>query len=124
MRADDAIAALDHGAVGVMVSNHGARNLDTIIPTAVALPRIVDAVASRAPIIVDGGIRRGTDIVRALALGADAVMIGRPYIWALASHGEDGVAYVAEVLRAELAMAMALVGVGSIKDLSTDILWD
>jgi 4-hydroxymandelate oxidase len=124
LRADDAIAALDHGAVGVMVSNHGARNLDTIIPTAVALPRIVDAVASRAPIIVDGGIRRGTDIVRALALGADAVMIGRPYIWALASHGEDGVAYVAEVLRAELAMAMALVGVGSIKDLSTDILWD
>jgi 4-hydroxymandelate oxidase len=106
-----------------MVSNHGARNLDTIVPTAVALPAIVEAVDGRAPVVVDGGIRRGTDVLRALALGADAVMVGRPYIWGLASHGEAGVAHVVEILRAELQMAMALVGVDSVASITEDILW-
>ena len=123
LRADDAVAAIDHGAAGVMVSNHGARNLDTIVPTAVALPSIVEAMDGRAPVVVDGGIRRGTDVLRALALGADAVMVGRPYIWGLASHGEAGVAHVVEILRAELQMAMALVGVDCVASVTEDILW-
>jgi 4-hydroxymandelate oxidase len=123
LRADDATEAIEHGAAGVIVSNHGARNLDTIVPTALALPAIADAVGGRATVLVDGGIRRGTDVARALCRGADAVLIGRPYIWGLATHGEAGVAHVAQILRAELAMAMGLVGATRIVELTPGLLW-
>jgi len=123
LRADDAVESVEHGAAGVIVSNHGARNLDTIVPTAVALPAIAEAVGDRASVLVDGGIRRGTDIVRALCRGADAVLVGRPYVWGLATHGEAGVAHVAEILRAEFAMAMALVGAATTADLKPGLLW-
>ena len=123
LRADDAVASVDHGAAAVIVSNHGARNLDTIVPSAVALPPVVDAIGGRAPVLVDGGIRRGTDVLRALCRGADAVLVGRPYVWGLATHGEAGVAHVAEILRAELAMAMALVGAATTRELRPDLLW-
>jgi 4-hydroxymandelate oxidase len=105
----------------VVVSNHGARNLDTVIATAQALGPVVDAVHGRAQVLVDGGIRRGTDIVRALALGADAVLIGRPYVWALASHGAAGVQNCVEILRAELSMAMLLLGAPSRANLTQAI---
>lgn len=112
-------SAIDHGAAAVVVSNHGARNLDTVVPTAQVLPQVVHAVSGRAHVLVDGGIRRGTDIVRALALGADAVLIGRPYVWALASHGAAGVQHCVEILRAELSMAMLLLGAPSRAELTS-----
>lgn len=123
LRPDDAAEAVERGAAGVVVSNHGGRNLDTVVPTALALPAVVAAVQSRVPVLVDGGIRRGTDVVRALCLGADAVLIGRPYVWGLATHGESGVAHVVEILRAELTMAMALLGAASVAELGPDLFW-
>jgi len=123
LRADDAVEAIEHGARGVIVSNHGARNLDTIVPTAVALPAIADAIGGRVPVLVDGGVRRGTDVARALCRGADAVLVGRPYVWGLATHGEAGVAHVAQILRAELAMAMGLVGAATTGELTPSLLW-
>jgi 4-hydroxymandelate oxidase len=110
VRGDDAARAVDMGASAVWVSNHGGRQLDTAIPTAEALPDVVAAVRGRVPIIVDGGIRRGTDVVKALALGASAAAIGRPQLWGLASSGEDGVRRALEMIRDELALAMALTG--------------
>jgi 4-hydroxymandelate oxidase len=110
VRGDDALRALDAGAAAIWVSNHGGRQLDTAIPTAEALPEIVAAVAGRAPIVVDGGIRRGTDVLKALALGATAAAIGRPQLWGLAAAGEEGVARVLAALSDELALAMALSG--------------
>ena len=91
LRGDDAARCVDAGAKAVIVSNHGGRHLDTAIATADALGEIVDAVGSKAEVYVDGGIRRGTDILKALALGARAVLIGRPVVWGLAVHGADGV---------------------------------
>lgn len=123
LRADDAVEVVAHGGAGVIVSNHGARNLDTIVPTGTALPSIVTAIEGRVPVLVDGGIRRGTDIARALCLGADAVLIGRPYVWGLATHGEAGVAHVAQILRAELTQTMALLGAASVADLTPALLW-
>jgi 4-hydroxymandelate oxidase len=123
LRADDAVEVVAHGGAGVIVSNHGARNLDTIVPTATALPSIVAAIEGRVPVLVDGGIRRGTDIARALCLGADAVLVGRPYVWGLATHGEAGVAHVAQILRAELTQTMALLGAACIADLTPGLLW-
>ena len=123
LRADDAARAIDAGAGGLIVSNHGARNLDTVPATAEALPGVIDAVAGRAPVLVDGGIRRGTDIVKALSLGATAVLVGRPVIWGLAVAGAAGVTQVLEILRTELEMAMALLGARTIGDLSSDLLW-
>jgi 4-hydroxymandelate oxidase len=107
---EDAALAVEHGVEGVIVSNHGGRQLDGAEPTLLALPRVVDAVAGRAPVLVDGGIRRGTDVAKALALGAQAVLIGRPYLWGLAADGQAGVERVLALLRAELERALALLG--------------
>ena len=123
VRADDARRCVDSGVGGVIVSNHGARNLDTVVPTAAALPGVVQAVAGEVPIVVDGGIRRGTDVAKALALGADAVMVGRPVIWGLAVAGAGGVQWVVETLWSEFAMAMGLLGAPSIDDLTPDLIW-
>ena len=118
----DAATALDAGAAGLIVSNHGGRTLDTAVSTACALPRIADAVAGRVPLLVDGGIRRGTDIVKALALGAQAVMVGRPCIWALAAEGALGVARSIRLLRDEFEIAMALCGCSSLADIRRELL--
>jgi 4-hydroxymandelate oxidase len=106
----DAERAMANGADGLVVSNHGGRQLDGALATIDALPEVVEAVGGRAPILLDGGIRRGTDVLKALALGARAVLIGRPYLWALAADGERGVRRVLDLLRGELELAMALAG--------------
>jgi 4-hydroxymandelate oxidase len=110
LTAEDAVAAVDAGAAGVIVSNHGGRQLDGVVPTAVALPEVAAAVGDRVPVLADGGIRDGADVVRALALGARAVLIGRPYAWGLATGGEAGVRRVLEALGDDVARALALVG--------------
>lgn len=109
LRADDARAAIDHGARGVIVSNHGGRQLDGVVPTAMVLEEIAAAVAP-APVLVDGGIRTGRDVLRALCLGACAVLIGRPYLWALAIGGEAGVLELLGRWQLELENALALTG--------------
>jgi isopentenyl diphosphate isomerase/L-lactate dehydrogenase-like FMN-dependent dehydrogenase len=114
---EDAALAMQHGATGVVVSNHGGRQLDCAVATADALPEVVDAVEGRGAVLVDGGLRRGTDIAVALALGADAVLVGRPTLWGLAVGGEPGVRRVLELLRAELELALALCGCASPDDL-------
>ena len=110
LRGDDAARCLDAGAAGVVVSNHGGRQLDRAVPTARALPEVADAVAGRAPVLVDGGIRSGLDVLCALALGADAVLLGRPVLWALAAGGADGVAGCLDTVTAQLAEVLALAG--------------
>lgn len=110
LTAEDAELAVEHGAAGVIVSNHGGRQLDCVAATADAVPDIVDAVAGRATVIVDGGVRRGTDVVIALALGADAVMVGRPPLWGLAAGGQAGAERVLELLRSEFELALVLCG--------------
>ncbi|HET7601275.1 MAG TPA: alpha-hydroxy acid oxidase [Gemmatimonadales bacterium] len=122
LRGDDAAIAVEHGAAGVIVSNHGGRQLDTAVPSVTALPEVVDAVAGRADVLLDSGVRRGTDVLKALALGARAVMVGRPVIWGLAAGGEAGVAQVLLGLRAELDLAMALSGASSTAAVSPDLL--
>lgn len=119
---DDAERGIQSGAAGLMVSNHGGRNLDTAPATIDALPRIVDRVQGRVPVLVDGGIRRGTDVIKALAYGANAVMIGRPYVHGLAVAGPEGVAAVVEILRHELELAMQLTGKAAIKDIDRSLL--
>jgi len=103
-----------HGVDAIVVSNHGGRQLDNPIGTLDVLPEVVDAVAGRCPVLVDGGVRTGHDVVVALALGADAVLIGRPVLWGLAVDGATGVTRVLDLLRAELAHVMALIGRPSI----------
>jgi 4-hydroxymandelate oxidase len=120
---DDAGRALDAGVAGIIVSNHGARNLDTVPPTIQVLPRIVERVAGRVPILVDGGIRRGTDVLKAIALGATAVLIGRPYVYGLAVAGAEGVQRVVEILRRELELAMALTGRANIAAIDRSVIW-
>jgi isopentenyl diphosphate isomerase/L-lactate dehydrogenase-like FMN-dependent dehydrogenase len=110
LTAEDAQLALDHGAEGVIVSNHGGRQLDGVAPAAEVLPEIVDAVGGRTTLLVDGGVRRGTDVLVALALGADAVLVGRPALWGLAAGGEKGALHVLKLLRTELEFALALAG--------------
>jgi isopentenyl diphosphate isomerase/L-lactate dehydrogenase-like FMN-dependent dehydrogenase len=108
---EDARLAAEHGAAGVVVSNHGGRQLDTVAAGADALPAVVEAVGDRMDVIVDGGVRRGTDVLKALALGARAVMVGRPVIWGLAADGEKGVRAVLDLILAEFDIALALAGV-------------
>lgn len=122
LRADDARASVAAGAAGIVVSNHGGRQLDGAVATAEALPEVVDAVGDEAEVYVDGGIRRGTDVLRALALGAQATLVGRPAAWGLATGGADGVRAVLDGLRLELAEALALVGVASATSVPLDIL--
>ena len=110
MAADDAERALEHGAAGLIVSNHGGRQLDGAPATIEVLGEVAGAVGGRAPVLVDGGVRRGADVVVALALGADAVLVGRPALWGLAARGRDGARHVLELLRAELELALALCG--------------
>jgi 4-hydroxymandelate oxidase len=105
------------------VSNHGGRNLDTVPATIEALPGIVEAVQGRIPVLLDGGIRRGTDVLKALALGAKAVLIGRPYAWGLAVGGAAGVAEVVRILRDEFRTAMALCGICSLEGITREVLW-
>jgi 4-hydroxymandelate oxidase len=121
LRGDDARRCVDLGARGIVCSNHGGRHLDTNIPTAEALPEIVEAVGRDAEVYVDGGIRRGTDILKALALGARAVLVGRPILWGLSVGGADGVRDVLEHLRTELVRAMALSGTPTLADATPDL---
>jgi len=116
--AEDAALAVEHGAAGVIVSNHGGRQLDRCIATADALSEVVDAVEGRRTVLVDGGIRRGVDIAIALALGADAALVGRPVLWGLAVDGEAGARRVLEMLRGELELALALCGCSTPVELS------
>ena len=123
LRPDDAQRYVTTGVGGIVVSNHGARNLDTVPATADALGVVVDAVDGAVPVLVDGGIRRGTDIAKALCRGATAVLVGRPVIWGLTTYGSAGVSHVIDILRTELEMAMALLGAPRREDLTPDLLW-
>ncbi|MBP2705491.1 alpha-hydroxy-acid oxidizing protein [Microbispora sp. RL4-1S] len=114
---DDARLALDHGVAAVWVSNHGGRQLDTVPAAVDLLPEVVAAVGGAVPVLLDGGIRRGTDVVKAMALGASAVAVGRPVIWGLAADGERGVARVLGLLHDEVEHALTLLGVASVHDL-------
>jgi len=120
---EDAERAVREKVAGVIVSNHGGRNLDTLPATIDALPPVAEKVAGRIPLLMDGGIRRGTDVVKALALGASAVLIGRPALYGLAVGGAGGVQRVLEILRQELEMAMALTGRPSLANIDRSVLW-
>ena len=120
---EDALLALEYGADGIIVSNHGGRQLDGTVASIEALPRICRAVSDHCEIYVDGGIRRGTDIVKALALGARAVLIGRPAIWGLTVNGSEGVKKVLELLRSELSLAMALAGCSNLEMIDRSLLY-
>lgn len=121
LRSDDAVRAVEYGAKAIIVSNHGGRQLDGAIATIDALPDVVAAVKGQAEILVDGGIRRGTDVLKALALGAKAVLIGRPVLWGLAAAGCDGVQHVLELLQQELEVAMALCGCSRLEDIDPSL---
>ena len=120
---DDARRAVDHGVDGVVVSNHGGRQLDGMVGAIAALPGVVAAVDGQVDVILDGGVRRGTDVVKALALGARAVSVGRPYVWGLAADGRAGVARVLEILRAEIDRTLALIGCASVSDVGPEHLF-
>lgn len=120
LTAEDAELAVEHGAAGVVVSNHGGRQLDRALASGDVLPEVVDAVGGRATVLVDGGIRRGVDVAVALALGADAVLVGRAPLWGLAAAGAEGAGRVLGLLRDELELALALCGCASPADLTRD----
>ena len=122
LRADDALRAVNHGASGIIVSNHGGRQLDTTPATISVLPEIVEAVADAVEVYFDGGIRRGTDVLKALAYGARAVLLGRPILWGLAVGGEAGVKSVLEMLRQEFDLAMVLSGCPSLAAITRDLI--
>lgn len=122
LRADDALRAVDAGAAGVIVSNHGGRQLDGAITSAAALPAVAKAVAGRVPVLVDGGIRGGYDVVKAIALGASAVLVGRPLLWGLTVGGAEGAAGVMTELIDEVVRTMTLCGVTSIDQIDGDLL--
>lgn len=119
---EDARLAAEAGVAGIVVSTHGGRQLDRAISTADALPGVVEAVAGRCEVWVDGGVRRGLDVVTAIALGATGVLVGRPFYWALAAGGRNGVVRASEILAAELALALPLLGCASIADLGPELL--
>ncbi|KAL4623948.1 hydroxyacid oxidase 1 [Arapaima gigas] len=121
LRAEDAKEALKYGVDGILVSNHGARQLDGVPATIDTLPEIVEAVGGRAEVFLDGGVRRGTDILKALALGAKAVFVGRPILWGLACEGEKGVCEVLQLLKDELHLAVALAGCQSLKEINRSL---
>jgi 4-hydroxymandelate oxidase len=120
---EDAARAAQTGASALIVSNHGGRNLDTLPSTAEALPRIAEKVNGKLPLLVDGGIRRGTDILKALAMGASAALIGRPYLYALAFAGSAGVTRLLEILHSEFLAAMALTGRRFVQEVDQSVLW-
>jgi L-lactate dehydrogenase (cytochrome) len=120
--ADDARWAADHGASAVVVSNHGGRQLDGVAPTLKVLPEVVAAVGSQLEVLFDGGIRRGSDIVKALALGARAALVGRAYSYGLAARGEEGATRAISILRADLVRTLKLLGCNSVRSLSRDYL--
>lgn len=122
LTAADARLATEHGCKGIVVSNHGGRQLDTCVSSCDALPNVIAAVDGQIEVFVDGGIRRGTDVVKALAMGAQAVLIGRPYLWALATEGEAGVRRALEMLRSEIVMAMMLCGRVTVADVDRTLL--
>jgi isopentenyl diphosphate isomerase/L-lactate dehydrogenase-like FMN-dependent dehydrogenase len=121
MTAEDAELAIEAGADAIVVSNHGGRQLDGALASIDALPEVVHAVAGRVPVWLDSGIRRGTDVLKALALGASAVGIGKPFFYALALGGENGVSYLLELLQTEVEAAMAICGVERISDVTRDL---
>jgi len=121
LTAEDALLAVDHAADGVIVSNHGGRQLDGCAAALDALPEIVEAVGGRLPVLMDGGVRRGTDVVKALALGAAAVLVARPTAWGLAVAGEQGVADVLRILREETENAMALCGARTVIEIGPEL---
>jgi 4-hydroxymandelate oxidase len=123
MTAEDALLAVDHGVAAIVVSNHGGRQLDGAPATITVLPEILTAVQGRCELLLDSGIRRGTDVLKALALGANAVLVGRAYIWGLAVGGEKGVTQVLQMLRNELELAMALCGCRSISDVGSQVVY-
>ncbi|MBX9695241.1 MAG: alpha-hydroxy-acid oxidizing protein, partial [Cyanobacteria bacterium] len=122
LRADDAVLAIENGASGIIVSNHGGRQLDTAPSTISALGPIIDAVGDRTEVFVDGGFRRGTDVLKALCMGARAVMLGRPVIWGLALAGQTGVERVLKLIKEELELSMALCGCASIDQIDRSLL--
>ncbi len=119
---DEAREALSHGVDGIIVSNHGGRQLDGAVSSIEALPAVVDAVAGRLPVLVDGGVRRGADVVKALALGASACLIARPQLWGLAVAGEAGVARVLEIFRSEIDRVMGFCGVTKVSEIGLDLI--
>lgn len=121
---EDARRAADAGVDGIVVSNHGGRQLDSVSSTARALPRVVDAVADRVEVLADGGIRTGLDVVKMLALGARAVLVGRAWAWAVAAHGEAGVRHMLEVIKADIDVALALTGNTSCAGLDREALYE
>lgn len=120
---EDARLAVEYGADAIVVSNHGGRQLDGVPATIEVLPEIIAAVGNQIEVLLDGGVRRGTDVLKALALGAKAVLVGRPFLWGLIANGEDGVQQVLEILRTELDTALALVGLSSIQEVDSKILY-
>jgi len=121
MRADEVPQIIDLGADGIVVSNHGGRNLDSGQSSILVLPEVVEAVDGRAEVFVDGGVRRGTDVIKALGLGARACLIGRPYVWALASGGEAGVDHLLRILQTEIELTMAFAGCATVSDIDATI---
>lgn len=120
---DDAEKAIEAGVAGIIVSNHGGRNLDTVPATIEALPRIAAKINKRVPILMDGGIRRGTDVLKAIALGANAVLVGKPICFGLACGGAEGVTKVLEILQNEFELAMMLTGKASIAEINSSVIW-
>ena len=121
MTAEDALLAMEAGADAIMVSNHGGRQLDGCLASIDALPEVANAVQGRIPIWLDSGVRRGTDVLKALALGASAVGIGKPVFFALGVGGEDALSYLLQLLHTELEAAMAICGIERISDITPDL---
>jgi isopentenyl diphosphate isomerase/L-lactate dehydrogenase-like FMN-dependent dehydrogenase len=118
LTSEDALLAAEHGAAAVVVSNHGGRQLDGVPPTLDVLPEVVEAVGERVEVLLDGGIRRGIDVLKALALGARATLSGRSVLWGLAAGGEEGVTRVLELLRREIELGLKLLGCPSPADVT------